>query len=141
MKEKNYKRNIRPANNRINPFRRETTDGEVLYRWLLAGVRKLMPAFSFYGYRIHKKKGEKLPSSSYCPIVLHRQLPLPLCYKSDIEIGIYSPEYFLFTTIGSIVKSIILEVRQCFASRSGSVGRRGRNHEQYQRISNTLSFH
>ena len=124
MKERNYKKNIRPAKNRINPFRRETTDGEVLHRWLLAGVRKLMPALSFYGYRIHKKKGGKLPSSSYCPIVNPRKLTVTLCFKSVIEIGIFSPECSLFTPYGSIVKSIILEGWQCFAAGGGSGGKR-----------------
>jgi hypothetical protein len=124
MKERNYKRNIRTANNRTNPFRRETTDGEVLHRWLLAGVRKLMPALSFYGYRIHKKTGGKLPLDSYCPIVIHPKLTLPLCFKSDIEIVISSPESFLFTPYGRIVKSTPLGGGQCFAAGGGSVEKR-----------------
>jgi len=124
MKGKNYKRNIRTVNNRTSPFRRETTDGEVLHRWLLAGVRKLMPALSFYGYRIHKKTGGKLPSSSYCPIVILRKLTLTLCFKSVIEIGTSSPECSLFTPYGSIVKSITLGGWQCFAAGGGSGGKR-----------------
>lgn len=124
MKERNYKRNIRTVNNRTSPFRRETTDGEVLNRWLLAGVRKLMPALSFYGYRIHKKTGGKLPLDSYCPIVILRKLTLTLCFKSIIEIGMSSPEYFLFTPYESIVKSIILGGWQCFAAGGGSGGKR-----------------
>ena len=124
MKERNYKRNIRKVNNRTSPFRRETTDGEVLHRWLLAGVRKLMPALSFYGYRIHKKTGGKLPLDSYCPIVIHPKLTLPLCFKSDIEIVISSPESFLFTPYGRIVKSTTLGGGQCFAAGGGSVEKR-----------------
>jgi hypothetical protein len=83
-----------------------------------------MPALSFYGYRIHKKTGEKLPLDSYCPIVIHPKLILPLCFKSDIEIVISSPEYFLFTPYGNIVKSTTLGGWQCFAAGGGSGGKR-----------------
>ena len=124
MKERNYKRNIRTVNHRTSLIRRETTDGEVLHRWLLAGVRKLMPALFFYGYRIHKKTGGKLPLDSYCPIVLLQKLPLPLCFKSDIEIGISSPESSLFAPYVSIMKSTTLRRWQCFAAGGGSGGKR-----------------
>jgi hypothetical protein len=93
MKEKNYNRNIRTGNPRINALRRETTDGEVLHRWLLAGVRKLMPASLFlYGYRIHIKTGGKLPSGSYFPMINKETHNLTLRWKSYFEIAVSSPE-------------------------------------------------
>jgi len=55
-----------------NNLWREATDGEALYRWLLKGVKTffLAPFLFLNGYRTHLKIGERLPSSSHCPIVI-----------------------------------------------------------------------
>ena len=50
---------------------RETTDGETLHQWLFkgAGTLILAPFFFLTGYLTRLKRGEKLPSSSHCPMV------------------------------------------------------------------------
>ncbi|MEI6436756.1 MAG: hypothetical protein WCP32_18175 [Bacteroidota bacterium] len=122
MKGKNYNRNIRTGNPRINALRRETTDGEVLHRWLLAGVRKLMPASLFlYGYRIHIKTGGKLPSGSYFPMINKETRNLTLRWESYSEIGTSSSESPFITPYATPDKPTIPGGWQRFRLLDGSV--------------------
>lgn len=68
-----------------NKIWRETTDGETLYQWLFKGAWKLFPAPFFFlnGYRTRLKTGERLPSSSHCPIAYYYNRKLNRIMKSE----------------------------------------------------------
>lgn len=74
MKVNYYRKNI--IIHSIEKLWRETTDGDVLDRWLWGvKIKFLAPFFLLLNwYRTSLKPGEKLPFGSYCPIVLNLTL-------------------------------------------------------------------
>ena len=97
MKEKNYRRNTTIQNDQSLKIWRKTTDGDVLYRRLMAGIPIKEVPVLFLSRVPGTKTGERLPSGSYYPMVVYISVNKVSCFKSENEIVVFNSGMIIFT--------------------------------------------